>query len=205
MRDHVARSGLREHLAFFGRFLRSPQTIGAVAPSSPALVRRMLAHLDAGAPARVVELGPGTGAMTRAVVQRLGPASRFMAVELDPVFVSQLQQELPGLDVVQGSAAELERFVADREFGAIDHVISGLPFASLPVETTRRILDGLSRTLRPGGTFTTFQYVYSFVMPPAVAFRREASARFGGPPARALVLMNLPPAWVLTWRKPGDT
>ena len=202
MTEPVTRSGLREHLAFFGRFLRSPHTIGAVAPSSASLVARMVADLRPGTAECVIELGPGTGAITRGVLERLGPGSRFLAVEIERAFVEQLERDLPGVSVVLGSAADLERIVADRGLGRVDHVISGLPFASLPEQTTRQILAAISGTLRPGGTFTTFQYVYSFLMPPAAAFRREATSRLGGAPARRLVLRNLPPAWVLIWRKP---
>jgi phospholipid N-methyltransferase len=83
----------------------------------------------------------------------------------------------------------------------VDHIISGLPFASLPAETTRRILDGVHETLRVGGTFTTFQYVHAYRMSAAAAFRRELSARLGSEPHSHLVLRNVPPAFVLTWRR----
>jgi phospholipid N-methyltransferase len=72
---------------------------------------------------------------------------------------------------------------------------------SLPTETTRRILDGVHETIRVGGTFTTFQYVHAYGMPAAVTFRRELSARLGSNPRSALVVWNIPPAFVLTWRR----
>jgi phospholipid N-methyltransferase len=83
----------------------------------------------------------------------------------------------------------------------VDHIISGLPFASLPAETTRRILDGVHETLRVGGTFTTFQYVHAYGMTAAASFRRELSARLGSGPHSHLVVRNVPPAFVLTWRR----
>jgi phosphatidylethanolamine/phosphatidyl-N-methylethanolamine N-methyltransferase len=200
MPDEPSGSGWREHLLLLGRFLRSPRTIGAVAPSSRALACEMVRDLDLRGPVRVVELGPGTGAFTRAIVERLGPNARCLVVEIEPAFVQQIRARWPSIECVCASAATLERLVAERAFGPVDHVISGLPFASLPKATTREILAALARTLRPGGTFTTFQYVHAYPLPAAVAFRREINARLGSLPQRRLVLPNVPPAWVLTWR-----
>jgi phospholipid N-methyltransferase len=81
-----------------------------------------------------------------------------------------------------------------------DHIISGLPFASLPGEVTTAILDAVAASLRPGGTFTTFQYVNGYPTPLAKSFRRALSARMGSSPERRMVWRNIPPAFVLTWR-----
>jgi phospholipid N-methyltransferase len=196
-----AHSGLREHLLLLGRFLRRPRRVGAVAPSSQALARAMVHGLDFGEAARVVELGPGTGAFTGAIVRGVGPRGRVLAVEIEPVFVRQIAQRWPSVECVCASAEALESLVAERELLPVDHIVSGLPFASLPGAMTRQILDGIARVLRPGGTFTTFQYVHAYVLPPAIAFRRDMHARFGAPPMRRLVIPNIPPAWVLRWTR----
>jgi phosphatidylethanolamine/phosphatidyl-N-methylethanolamine N-methyltransferase len=193
-------SAWRDRLLLLGRFLQSPRTVGAVAPSSPRLASRMVDALDLSA-ARVVELGPGTGSLTGAIVERLGPKSRFMAVDIEPLFIETLRQRWPHADFVCASAEQLPALAAERGLTPVDHIISGLPFASLPTTVTHGILEGIERTLRPGGTFTTFQYVLAYHMPAAVAFRREMSRRLGSEPTRRLVLGNLPPAWVLTWEK----
>ena len=200
MAEPAHRSGLREHLLLLGRFLRSPSTVGAVAPSSRVLAQEMVRDIDPAAADRVVELGPGTGAFTGAIVHRLGPGGRFLAVEIEPAFVEQIQRRWPTVDCVCASATDLEALVGGREFGPVDHVISGLPFASLPAETTTRILRAIERTLRPAGTFTTFQYAHSYLLPRAAAFRRETSARLGAPVTR-MIMRNVPPALVFTWTK----
>ena len=82
----------------------------------------------------------------------------------------------------------------------VDHIVSGLPFVSLP-PVTRQILESVATVLRPGGTFTTFQYLHGYGLPSAVAFRRSMSAKMGGEPDVRLVVKNLPPALVMTWRK----
>ena len=81
--------------------------------------------------------------------------------------------------------------------------MSGLPFASLPPPNTVRILEGIEQTLRPGGTFTTFQYVHAYRMKSAVAFREDISRRLGSAPSQTLVPRNFPPAYVLSCRTAG--
>jgi phospholipid N-methyltransferase len=202
MHDASNGSGLREHLMFFSRFLRSPRTVGAVSVSSRALARSVVGAVAMTPDARVVELGPGTGALTGAIVDRLGPHSRFLAIDIDPEFVKQIRQRWPAVECVCDSAEEIESLVAERGMHPVDQIISGLPFASLPGPVTARILEGVENSLRPGGSFTTFQYVYGYPMPAAVAFRRDMSARMHARPHRHLVMRNFPPAFVLTWTKP---
>lgn len=196
-----SRTGSRGRLLLLGRFLVNPRTVGAIAPSSAALANRTVAALARDPHARVVELGPGTGAFTGALVERLGPDARILALDIEPAFVDTIRRQWPSVDCVCASAATLPTIAAERDFLPADHVISGLPFASLPGPLTLEILDGIQRTLKPGGTFTTFQYVYSYILPPAIAFRRAMTQRMGAPPTRELVLRNLPPAFVLRWRK----
>jgi phospholipid N-methyltransferase len=192
-------AGWAEHLLFLRAVLHSPRSVGAIAPSSPYLARRMVMGIRGAE--QIVELGPGTGAFTREIVSRLGPGGRVLAVETNPAFAERLQRAWPQVDCVCASAESLPALAAARGISGVDHIISGLPFASLPAETTRRILDGVHETLRVGGTFTTFQYVHAYGMPAAAAFRRELSARLGSEPHSQLVFWNVPPALVLTWTR----
>lgn len=192
---------MNDHLAMLGRFVRSPRTVGAIAPSSRVLAAAMIDTLDLSGAARVVELGPGTGVFTQAIAARLGPDARCLAVDIDPGFVAALSGRWSRVEVVCGSAAQLPRLVEAAGFAQVDHVVSGLPFASLPGDVTTAVLDGIGTVLRPGGTFTTFQYVHGYHTPLARAFRREMSRRLGGAPSRRLVVRNLPPAYVLGWTR----
>lgn len=191
----------QDHLLFFGRFVRSPRAVGAVAPSSRRLARRMLEGLELTAAVRIAELGPGTGSFTAEIVSRLPVGGRCLAVDRDETFVARLRARWPRVECVADRAERLRGLAEARGLSPFDHVVSGLPFASLPATTTSRILDAIHETLRPGGTFTTFQYVHAFPLPPAVAFRRAMTARMGTDPARSLVAGNLPPAYVLRWRR----
>jgi phospholipid N-methyltransferase len=194
-------TGIREHLLLFSRFLRNPRTVGALSPSSRALAYDIVNSLDLSGSARVVELGPGTGALTGAIVERIGPEGRFFAVDIEPAFVRQIRLRWPDIECVCASAEHLESLLRARDLLPVDHIISGLPFASLPPPMTSRILDGIAKSLRAGGTFTTFQYVHAYGLPAAISFRRKMNAKMRTSPSRSLVIRNVPPAWVLTWHK----
>ena len=188
-------------MLLFSRFLRSPRTVGAFWPSSSALAKEMVAAIPQDTAETIVELGPGTGALTSELVERLGPSARFLAVDIEPAFVESIRRRWPEVECVCASAEHLEQLLAVRGIGPVDRVISGLPFASLPVDMTSRILDSVGRTLRVGGTFTTFQYLHGYPMRPGRLFRKRMSERMGAPPERRAVLKNFPAAYVLTWTK----
>jgi len=192
-------SATAEHLVFLSRFLRHPRQIGALAPSSRTLAREMVRHIPLTATSRIVELGPGTGVFTREVINRLPQGGLFLAVDIDPTFCRELRERWASLDCECGSAADLAPIIAARGWADVDHILSGLPFASLPAVLSHAILDAVKATLRPGGTFTTFQYIHAYPTPPAVAFRRDMDAHFGPMAARRTVFRNLPPAYVLSW------
>jgi phospholipid N-methyltransferase len=202
--DATNHHGLREHVLIFKRFLRNPRTVGAVSSSSRALARQMVSAIPTDRPVTVVELGPGTGAFTDAIVRRVAPGSRILAFEIEPLFVSRIRERWPSVDCVETSAEHLEQVVRERGVGAVDHVVSGLPYASLPAAMTEQVIDGVARTLRAGGTFTTFQYVHGFAMPPGRTFRRLASRRLETPVERRFVARNFPPTYILSWRKPAS-
>ena len=201
MDDASNNNVLRESILIFSKFLKSPRTVGAVSPSSRALAQRMVSELPRDRPVNVVELGPGTGAFTGAIVDSLVPGARFLAIDIEPDFVQKIRQRWPSVECVCASAEQLEALVRNRRLGPVDHIISGLPFASLPMAMTRQILEGIERTLRPGGTFTTFQYVHGYWMPHGRLFRQQMSEIMGTLPRRRLVLRNFPPTYILTWTR----
>lgn len=191
---------MNEHLLMLGRFVRSPRTVGAVAPSSRVLAAEMVRGLDLAGTATVVELGPGTGVVTRAIAARLGPDAHALAIDVEPTFVAALAQKHPRIEAVCASAADLASLLRARSMFPADHIISGLPFASLPGDVTTSILDAIAAALRPGGTFTTFQYLNGYPTPLARNFRQAMTERMGTAPTRRVVWRNIPPAFVLRWR-----
>src|SRR5436305_14062821 len=116
-------------LAFIRAALRAPTTVGAVTPSSPQLAAVLAAVVPRAGTPTVVELGPGTGAVSAVIDKRLPPGSRHLAVELDIEMVGYLQRTRPGLEVVHGDARRLGALLADRGVDHADAVICGLPWA----------------------------------------------------------------------------
>ena len=200
MNERLSRwSDLPEHLVFWNGVLRNPRSVGALAPSSPHLARHMVREVKRGS--RTVELVPGTGVFTREIVARAGSEGRVLAVDIDAEFCKRVRLAWPQIDCVCASAETLPALAAHRGMSPVDHIVSGLPFGSLPTKKTRLILEAVCETLRPGGTFTTFQYVHAYPLPPGVALRRHLTALLGSPPDLDLVVRNVPPAFVLTWHR----
>lgn len=208
--DHTAVTDSRwhDHKLFLEQFRKSPRTVGAIAPSSRRLARAMLDALDLGSGVRsdgvgvrLVELGPGTGAITGEIARRLPDDGRCLAIDLDAGFAARVSARWPRIECVCDRAEHLVALASARGLLPVDHIVSGLPFASLPAAATRAIVAAIDATLRPGGTFTTFQYVHAYGFPPALALRRMVTRRLGTEPVRSFVLGNVPPALVLRWRK----
>ena len=192
---------LRESVLFLGRFLRNPRRVGSIAPSSRYLAREMVSGIDRSPGVRVVEFGPGTGAFTAALDRALPAGGSYLGIERDPVFVDVLRRRFPRFDYACASVEDLVTIAGERGLLPIDHIVSGLPFASLPAGVTLPILDATRASLRDGGTFRTFQYVHAYRLPAARTFRKEMERRFGPPFSRSVVYRNIPPAFILSWRK----
>jgi phosphatidylethanolamine/phosphatidyl-N-methylethanolamine N-methyltransferase len=203
--DHtnVSRQRWHDHWLFLTHFRKSPRTVGSIAPSSRRLARAMLdgLSLELEPGVRVVELGPGTGAVTGEIARRLPDDAACLAIDVDPVFSARVGSRWPRIDSVCDRAERLVAIARARDLLPVDHIVSGLPFASLPASSARAIVEAIVSSLRVGGTFTTFQYAHAFGFPSAVIVRRTLTREMGSSPSRTLVLGNLPPALVLRWSK----
>ncbi|MEU1162901.1 class I SAM-dependent methyltransferase [Streptomyces sp. NPDC090075] len=175
-------------------FLRRPLTTGAVAASSRRLAHAMTEGIGLERARTVAELGPGTGVFTDAILARLAPGARLVAVELNPVLAARLSatRRDTRLTVVRGSAAELAAAVGE----PVDAVVSGLPWTVMPRIQRGHILDAVTEVLAPGGRFTTFAYLHAAWTPPARHFAAELARRFDRLERSRAVWANLPPAFV---------
>jgi phosphatidylethanolamine/phosphatidyl-N-methylethanolamine N-methyltransferase len=197
--DADARSARR---AFLGAALRRPATMGAIAPSSPRLGAVLASVVPSTGEPVVVELGPGTGAVSAVISERLPEGARHLAVELDPAMVEFLRRTHPGLDVVQGNAADLGKLLAERGIGRVDAVICGLPWALFDDATQTELLGEISRVIGDHGAFTTFAYLHGMTLGAARRFRRRLRGTFDEVLVSATVWRNLPPAFVYVCRRP---
>ncbi len=188
------------HSLLFRRFLTNPTQVGALCPSSPALCRRIAGDIGLEKASTVVELGPGTGAITREILKRLSPQCHFLAVELDPALCATLNAEFPQLAVHNGSAAELGAILAKRRMTAAEVIVSGLPWAIFPESLQREILASVVESLQPGGCFTTFAYLQGLLLPAGQRFRRTLRDFFPSVETTNVVWRNLPPAFIYRCR-----
>jgi len=191
---------LAERLQFLGAFLREPARAGSFAPSSPALARAMVRGCDLENARSVVEFGPGTGAFTRLILERIGRHTAFLALELDEKHVRGLRQRFPGLSVYHDSAERIQRYLALHRRKKADYIISGLPWANMAVQVQERILHGVDASLAADGMFTTFTYVHACWLPRARRFRERLENYFAEVKTSRIVWRNLPPAFVYRCR-----
>lgn len=180
-------------VAFFLNFLRSPQLIGSVIPSSRFLEQRIVDVARVDEARLVVELGPGTGGTTRAFLAAMPRDAKLLAIELNRNFVELLSEiRDPRLIVHHGSAENIGSILAELGLGKPEVVISGIPFSTMPEVTGRRILREVWSCLAANGRFVAYQF-------------RGRVALLGrkilGRPAIEVELLNAPPMRVFHWRK----
>jgi phospholipid N-methyltransferase len=179
-------------MSLFSEFLRHPLLTGAVAASSPALARMMTDGIGLEQARTVVELGPGTGVFTEAILRRVAPRTRVVAIEINGHLAERLSHRTNEVEVVHGSATDLDNLVHE----PVDAIVSGLPWTVMPEPVRRRILEAVTATLAPTGMFTTFAYAHAAWTPPGRRFAAELRQRFGTTGTSRLVWGNLPPAFV---------
>jgi phosphatidylethanolamine/phosphatidyl-N-methylethanolamine N-methyltransferase len=187
---------------FLSSWLRAPMQIGALLPSSKRLAQAMAAQVDPRHEGVVVELGPGTGAVTQALLSRGVHASRLVLVERDPNFYHLLKNRFPGARVLQGDAGMLQQLLEAQNISSVSSVVSSLPLLSLPFSSQRQILRESFAVMVHNGIFV--QFTYGFRSPVHPVLQRRL-ALVGHPVAR--VFRNLPPAvaWQYTQRRKSGT
>ncbi|QIG46685.1 methyltransferase domain-containing protein [Nordella sp. HKS 07] len=183
----------RSDLLFWRRYLRRPLGVGAVVPSGPSLAKAMVTTLAPGPEDIVVEIGPGTGPFTRALLAAGVSPSRLILVEFDKEFVRHLRQNFPGVTVLHGDAQELPRLLKEHGHEKVPCILSGLPLRSMPEAIRTGITRAMAASLADGGKLVQFSY---FREPPLA----EAEVRAAGLTARRArtIMANVPPAFV--WR-----
>jgi phosphatidylethanolamine/phosphatidyl-N-methylethanolamine N-methyltransferase len=184
---------LDDEVRFIRSWIEKPLHMGAVMPSGRLLARTMAHYVDIHGTAPVVELGPGTGAITSALVERGVDPKRLVLVEYNPSFCALLRDRYPQAKVVQGDAYRLRDTLWNVLSAPAAAVVSGLPLVTKPMLTRLKLVRDAFAALAPGAPFV--QFTYSVVPPipkslPGVT--TEASER---------IWMNLPPARVWVYRK----
>jgi phosphatidylethanolamine/phosphatidyl-N-methylethanolamine N-methyltransferase len=189
------RNGIRidDEVRFIRTWIEKPLAIGAVTPSGRALARTMAGYIDPGRPGPIIELGPGTGPVTAALVAQGIAPSRLVLVEFDPTFCRLLRTRYPAATVVQGDAYNLKRVLAGLLKQPAAGIVSGLPLFTKPLHMRLRLLFEAFALMSPGAPFVQFTYN---AVPPIPKRLDRVSAE-----ASERVWMNIPPARVWVYRK----
>jgi len=189
----------RRTALFIREFLRDPLITASLVPSSRTLARAMV---PAGQPLGVVvELGPGTGAFTVALQERM--PTRHVGIELNTLLAERLAADFPTVEVETAAVDRLERILRGKDLaGRVDHVVSGLPWQAFAGPVGAELVPAIARVLKPGGTFNQFTYSWTRWAAPGRRQHRALRANFGAVEVSRPIWRNLPPATVYTCRRP---
>ena len=184
---------LDDEVRFIRSWIERPLSIGAVTPSSKILARTMARYVDPNSTGPVVELGPGTGPVTEALVQAGVEPSRLVLVEFNPGFCRILRSRYPEATLVQGDAYSMRRLLETLLIQPAAAVVSGLPLVTKPIRQRLRLIRDAFELMVPGAPFVQFTYSVAAPLPKRLGgFSVEASER---------IWMNIPPARVWVYRR----
>ncbi len=190
---------MNENLQFLRAFLKNPLKVGAVAPSSPELAAEMLQGFEPDENNIVLELGVGTGAITRRLREIIPNKDSYLGIELDGSLVKTISDKFSELNIVCGNAADAYTIHKESGLGKVRYVVCCLPFVSLPKEVSESVLEEVAKFMVEGCTLRIFQYAHGYYLPPAIKMREFLRGRYGKSMRSPLVLKNIPPAFTLTW------
>lgn len=178
-------------MTFLRNIRRRPRATGAIFPSGMVLARAMAAHIDPAQPGPVLELGPGTGVFTKALLDRGLAPERLFLIEYNPDFVRYLRRRFKGVTVIHGSAFELESIWQARGLPKAAGIVSGIPLLNFKMEERQSLMRQCMELLAPGARMS--QFTYSQL--PSVRVVEGATVALS-----RRVWLNVPPAtvWLYT-------
>lgn len=172
--------------AFYMEWLKNPRRVGAIAPTSVGMARKMASVIRPESGLPVLELGPGTGVITKAILDRGVRPENLVSVEFSENFLPDLKQRYPGVKFVHGDAFHISQIASDLGIERFDTVVSALPLLNFPEAQRAVLIKKLLGLLGPGRPLIQFSYGFS---PPVPAHPRRFSVSH-----LTTVLRNLPPA-----------
>ncbi|MBP9682915.1 MAG: methyltransferase domain-containing protein [Bacteriovorax sp.] len=173
---------------FLLRVLRNPRQLGAVAPSSRYLGALLAKHVLVDDVSPIVELGGGSGSLTRSLIKAGVDPARLYVIELDKALAAYLKTAFPQVHVIHGNATELEKILPPEIIGNVHRIVSGLPMINFPEPIRRQILESCFSIMAPRGAY--LQYTYSPRSSINAITYNLTKKRMG------MTFLNLPPATV---------
>jgi phospholipid N-methyltransferase len=183
---------------FFRGFLKEPRQVGSVIPSSRFMERKIIDFSGLDGAGIVVELGPGTGGTTRALLAAMDADAKLLAVDVDPRFTEIVAGiDDPRLIAHTGSAADIGEILRQHGLEPADVVISGIPFSTMPRDLGLSILEAVRDSLSERGVFVAYQF--------RAEVARLAETVFGPARRTAPVPLNIPPMRIWQWARPAQS
>lgn len=195
-----ARASLADNARFIRQWIENPRLIGAVSPSGRALARAMAGFVELDRDGPIVELGPGTGPVTQALLARGVEPERLVLVEYESRFCHLLAERFPGVNIVQGDAYGLKSTLDGKVVGRVATVVSSLPLLVRPERDRVELLRQAFELMGDDGLF--IQFTYGLTKSPMPLHAHGLTGAYVGK-GSAPIMLNIPPARVWRYRKAG--
>ena len=182
-----------DEIRFFKGWIDGPKAVGAIMPTSSVTARSMASVVDPASGLPVLELGPGTGVITRAILARGVAAPDLVSIEYSPVFHARLQIDFPGVRFIRGDAFNLDDTLGELKTALFDSVVSGIPLLNFPMASRVQLIEDLLDRVPPGRPVVQFSYG-----PSSPVISNDASFQVVH---HDFVLRNVPPARLWIYRR----
>jgi len=196
----MAASGLRrfaekfdDELKFFKGWIDRPRTVGSIVPTSSVTARRMASIIDTKSGLPVLEVGPGTGVITKAILGRGVKPSDLYVVEYSSDFVGHLRRNYPDVNVIEGDGFNLDQTLGDKHDMEYDCVVSGVPLLNFPVQRRVAYLENLLKRIPRGRPVVQLTYGPKSPIPPGLGDYTVEHFHF--------ILRNIPPTQLWLYRR----
>jgi len=193
LRQSLARR-FDEELRFFKGWIDKPRAVGSIVPTSSVTARKMASVVDPSSGLPVLELGPGTGVITKAILQAGIKPENLWSIEYSQDFVRHLRRDFPGVNIIQGDAFDLDATLGDKRDTVFDSVISGVPLLNFPVPQRIVYVEDLLDRLPPGRPIVQITYGPVSPVPPGKGNYTVEHFDF--------ILRNIPPSRLWIYRRP---
>lgn len=184
-----------DELRFFRGWLEKPRAVGSIVPTSSVTARRMASVIDTTSGLPVLELGPGTGVITRAILERGVPPENLYAIEYSEDFADFLRMEFPDANIIQGDAFDLDKTLGEHSGLKFDSVVSGVPLLNFPVARRIAYIEGILDRLPEGRPIVQLTYGPLSPVPPGRGNYTVSHLDF--------VFRNVPPTQLWVYRRGG--
>tara|TARA_A200000159_G_scaffold164544_1_gene194622 strand:- start:9280 stop:9870 length:591 start_codon:yes stop_codon:yes gene_type:complete len=187
----------KDMFIFFKQFLKSPKMVASIAPSSNALAEALINHSGVKSASFIVELGSGTGVVTKRVYEEMCFYSEFISIEVNEELAMLTKSRCPNVDVFCDNAVNIKNILLAKNATHCDSIVSCIPWATLSDDDQRAIIEQVHISLKSGGRFATLLLLPGLALPSTKRFVNLVSEVFGGSNCSKIVWKNVPPAIVL--------